>query len=676
MSSSDGPTGIMERNMSDLAITASGPASEDYLTQHFDRVSSRGIGAGTKPAIATLDPYVLEVTEQKERLVFTLYRRQYEVRGSPLQETDGAAFAGGSSPSVAMMSNEWGTQAIVVYQCKEDGTIAMKLANMKPGTPTRFGQMNMILTGSREIGEEAAKAYSNEKDKEKCRKLYTPSVAASDDRCVLACRTGKNQITISRFQVSVEDGRYLLYHRGTLIAGQGQAPSVAMWADTFAMISQSENGDELWLQHFDVNNYFAPTRERLRTRIHGRLPCIGMTGAEQGIIGYTDSYDQICLRRIGFPYRSADTIVDRITLQGGSGVASSIAATGEGMWMLVQAKNKTVQRSAWPISSAESWHIRHSTWMDDMGALIGTRPLNCISMPGTHDSGMYMTQRLTWATFAGEPVVLTQSASIYEQLMLGVRFFDLRFNFVGGRYTIAHGVSSWQTGTTFQGGYGPDLDTVLADIIRFMKDRREVLILRFTHLLREDTVGFSKFSDEETNTLAKYVVWKLGPLVFINQTKTSLAATQLNTFTANGTRGCVLPVFQYASPDTVVVGGAHRYSTFRMKGWYSDKDDLKELWKDQSKNLNDAENHGPNTIFLLWWTLTLGKFDTANPWSGESIIELARKANERFAAFVKDAANPTLQKPRRDNMANVVMVDDFPSAVTEYCIEMNSTPGF
>ena len=128
--------------------------------------------------------------------------------------------------------------------------------------------------------------------------------------------------------------------------------------------------------------------------------------------------------------------------------------------------------------------------MQEHRNILGHRCLRDICIPGSHDSGTY---RLDFGTIGGKPgPVLTQTRSIFDQLELGVRRFDLRptlanrpgrpedgipqFSWNCGHYTGEGGNIGWQ------GGSCGLISEVISDINRFTKDNAELIILDVTHV--------------------------------------------------------------------------------------------------------------------------------------------------------------------------------------------------
>ncbi len=133
--------------------------------------------------------------------------------------------------------------------------------------------------------------------------------------------------------------------------------------------------------------------------------------------------------------------------------------------------------------------VRLSDWMGDQANLIGNNPLNGIFIPGSHDSATYrleqkfgknqdLTSKLNVlryflvgfaVTKIAEKWAQAQNLSIYEQLLNGVRYLDLRVIYRDSKkdFYIVHSL------------YGPSLDEVLQQIVSFLeKNPREILIVQ------------------------------------------------------------------------------------------------------------------------------------------------------------------------------------------------------
>jgi hypothetical protein len=116
---------------------------------------------------------------------------------------------------------------------------------------------------------------------------------------------------------------------------------------------------------------------------------------------------------------------------------------------------------------------------------------------------------------ASDKQTLTQLVSIYEQLKLGIRWFDLRpmyrgpsalpdgWNWYCGHFTHALG---------WQGGLGQRIYDVVGDIKRFMAEQRELVILRISHVA--DARDGSELALAVQSTLLAYLHQELGEWIW------------------------------------------------------------------------------------------------------------------------------------------------------------------
>jgi hypothetical protein len=113
-------------------------------------------------------------------------------------------------------------------------------------------------------------------------------------------------------------------------------------------------------------------------------------------------------------------------------------------------------------------------------------PLKQLSIPGSHDAGMY---EISWSTnlgwvFAADNAQ-TQNNTILQQLEAGIRYFDLR----PGRVIDSSGNETYYTGHFAQsiagtvGSTGVALSEVMTDVLSFLNEcgSNEVIILKFSH---------------------------------------------------------------------------------------------------------------------------------------------------------------------------------------------------
>ena len=94
---------------------------------------------------------------------------------------------------------------------------------------------------------------------------------------------------------------------------------------------------------------------------------------------------------------------------------------------------------------------------------------------------------MQWHTIFGTKAnVVTQSKTIYEQLELGVRKFDIRPKLVpsiGLPWSCGHGTDDPNLGVLgWQGGLGASIQDVVRDINRFTEDKAELIFLEVNEI--------------------------------------------------------------------------------------------------------------------------------------------------------------------------------------------------
>lgn len=262
----------------------------------------------------------------------------------------------------------------------------------------------------------------------------------------------------------------------------------------------------------------------------------------------------------------------------------------------------------------------NSNWMGD---LLKRKPgvrLNELTMPGSHDAGMYSTHH---CSIVVEPEwTITQSYTIEGQLKTGSRYFDLRVYRDGSNYRIGHF-------SDFGGCYGTTLSDVLNQVKTFIQDAQsEAIVLTFTHT--GDNV--------EINYVVNQVKTVFGNHLYTTQNiGADLAKTLLSELA-----GKVVAVFgnEYASHYDVTTG-IFPYREYpksagyglRVYDEYSNTTSLSKMWGDQINKLAQYGGYGNDYLFLLSWTLTgdIHLLDIqvlsalARPWLPQITTEIQNK---------------------------------------------------
>jgi hypothetical protein len=136
--------------------------------------------------------------------------------------------------------------------------------------------------------------------------------------------------------------------------------------------------------------------------------------------------------------------------------------------------------------------IDRANWMQVHRAALGRKTLGDIAMPATHDAGMY----LGGFSLFGK----TQDLDIYGQLSAGARYFDLRPQYTGDDTFVLH------HGSGLRNVKGAALNDVLDQVARFMDDRKELVILKFSH--------YENFSEDRFDKMCDLIKAKIGTFLY------------------------------------------------------------------------------------------------------------------------------------------------------------------
>lgn len=261
----------------------------------------------------------------------------------------------------------------------------------------------------------------------------------------------------------------------------------------------------------------------------------------------------------------------------------------------------------------------NSNWM---GKLLKKKPniqLNQLTMPGSHDAGLYTTWdcgivvHSEWAK--------TQCYSIADQLKAGSRYFDFRPYYDGSKYFLAHYGS-------MGGCKGGILDDVLSQVLSFIENKaitentpkQETVILKFSHTMSDSPCYPHPYPypdpdhdpfypkqvaahvvEQVKNILGQYLYTSSDPNV-------NLATTPLADL-----KGKVVAVFggdayQNLYDPSSGIFPYHDYnnspSSLTVYDNYSDTNSLPTMIENQESKLTNYGGYNKDYLFLLSWTLT------------------------------------------------------------------------
>ncbi len=317
--------------------------------------------------------------------------------------------------------------------------------------------------------------------------------------------------------------------------------------------------------------------------------------------------------------------------------------------------------------------VRPITYIDTanwMGAIDGSKKLNSLMMPGSHDAGMSELHHCDIGSSLTEGLVRTQSLNMGKQLEAGSRYFDIRVDYDHGKLVTYHRTKS-------MGCNGQDLEVILDQIVAFLKQHSgETLILRYSHI--RDNRGEQ---DEIKNKLDQLLSQpKFEAFLYSN----SNSDTNLATVSLDNARGTMISTFNYNEYLDTSAG------RFRYRNGFKKEDDGKievcafrglnltvcdsytgtpnynKMKKDQLAKWDSAAALNEDYLFLLSWTLTpnVGTF-----FSKSTIKKLAQEAN----TLLPDVLLQQIVVEGK-NKPNIVYIDFINKKTTQAIIQFNFLP--
>ena len=327
---------------------------------------------------------------------------------------------------------------------------------------------------------------------------------------------------------------------------------------------------------------------------------------------------------------------------------------------------------AFPFSMDKSYWDTDN-WMGNLNNRIGSRKLNQIALPGSHDAGMNEADRHD-CLLGRSCNTVTQKTDIGGQLKMGSRYFDIRpvldyesdssGNWSTGHFQI--------TGLGMLGCEGEDKDSIVNSLEKFFADsahQNELVILKFSHCLIADR-GENDFrcTKDQVNTLAKELALQIGDKL-VKCDGCHLTEMTLDEILALGN---IVLVFDF---DPYPVDRARSKGIFKwgmtydyyLKDDYSNTENYEFMKIDQISMLLKDVYHSYGG-FLLSWTLTLSAEDAT--YCNNSILELSRNANPRLYEEMWKLVEEG--QMTQSLIPNVLYVDAFDTFATRTAIYLNT----
>jgi hypothetical protein len=278
----------------------------------------------------------------------------------------------------------------------------------------------------------------------------------------------------------------------------------------------------------------------------------------------------------------------------------------------------------------------NSSWMGRLLALHPTIKLNQITMPGSHDAGMYRPGVTTAAN--------TQHLSIFDQLQAGVRYFDLRvcvWNVTGPEPWTYHGAS-----------YGGRLDDILDDVKRFIvANPTEAVFLKFRSFVWGDQQPTVQLV---TSKLAGHLYFSASTPIFAEETLDNLKGKVVAAFCnydpslINSNSG-TFPYSDYGNEDTGAFIPHADHHCLGVYDSYAHTNAFRGMGPDQQQKRASHGGCGKNYLFLFSWTLTGGgsiyNLDLLSSTANPQLPKALNASSVRPNIVYLDAIDPWICRP-------------------------------
>ena len=548
---------------------------------------SSGYGGGVTPSIAMSDPtdgigYYFEMHQSENTDHLWYSWGEYQSKQRTFVEWGNHSIESGMNPSVAIMNNG---SLVNVHESQDHDDLWYRCGHID------FQTKRVEWADSHGYGGGVTPSIAMIRDVDSPYKGFLVEVHQSQDHDTLWYRVGRNQGPIIKWS----EQPFESYTKGA-------NPSVTVTNDGYVIEShESQDSDTLWYM-------------------------VGKIDFDKWTIDWG-------------PSREYD-----------NGVSPSVAMNEN---FVVQIHKSEDHDALWYTSALI---FDHSRWMEGLRNVIGDKPLWQITLPGTHDAGMYTThdiliQEFHWLekyakTWVRDHWVKTQGQTIYEQLMGGVRYLDLR--------PAVHHSEYYYIYHSFA---GPEVYQVLSDIRAFMDYSQktgagELVIVALSHMRSFGVSNYKELGALITEYLEPYLYTVQDPQ------KANFLETTFNQYTKTGSPRVLFLVKSTEYEDWVNSGvkpppGVWPYQemdsgdlpvpvsgNMRIINDYANKYERLKMEKDQFFKLVSTQGGNDKRMFLLSWTLTApedGKWWAARflGYSPHSIHDMSQSAKPDLAPFLR-----------------------------------------
>ncbi|MBO4291394.1 MAG: hypothetical protein J5898_05755 [Lachnospiraceae bacterium] len=292
--------------------------------------------------------------------------------------------------------------------------------------------------------------------------------------------------------------------------------------------------------------------------------------------------------------------------------------------------------------------LDNANWLSGLSKEI---QLKNIMMPGSHDAGMSELHHTNFVAGFNKAAIKTQKNCIYEQLLSGCRYFDIRVDYDHDELVTYHRDEGVITGL---GAGGQSISDVFMQAEDFLNQYdSEFIVFKVSH--------FRSASGHDPKKIAE----KMVDFVKGRNRIFKSGGSNLHELKRSDLAGKILTVFADEScmPEYDSKAGIFKYhdvgdsaeksvpaNQLNVYDHYSNTDSFETMKKDQLDKWKKNAGQSSTKLFLLSWTLTLQ--GVGGNASG-SIEKLAQQANSKLKEVLKEQYNSL----GKDKMPHIVYID-------------------
>ncbi len=297
--------------------------------------------------------------------------------------------------------------------------------------------------------------------------------------------------------------------------------------------------------------------------------------------------------------------------------------------------------------------VEEPNWMSRLNSQLS---LDNMVLPGSHDTGM---SQVYDNGVTAPSYIQTQQFNVGQQLVCGIRYFDLRLKLYNNALVTYHETAGF-------GGKGQDLASILQQATNFLSQYpSETFVLKFSHTSTDSDLITAMQTAFEQAFLQPYLYKN-------NDTNVNLSQIPLSSL-----RGKMLLVIYYDKEKLPPSGyidpsqGRFKYvdaeessnnHNLRVYDHYADKDSFDKMYSDQLQKWKNHVSWGAGHLFLLSWTLTAQVVSITT----KDIAALAQEANRNLSASLRDQIGGSkVSKP------NIIYLDFINGALCQTVYQYN-----